>query len=317
MFLPTHQGFDHYLGVPYSHDQGPCWNLTCFPPDIKCFGFCDVGKVTVPLMANETIKQQPVSFPDLEKTYSDFATGFISSSASRNQPFFLYYPSHYAGKGTAGKSPRGPFGDALMEFDDTVGKLLQALYQSGVYNNTFVFFTADNGPELMRMSPRGELWTAEVIRPGVTHELASILDIFPTIAAMAGAKLPRVQLDGVDMSDILFSHGPSKRKAVFYYPTDPSEKYGLFAVRVGKYKAHYYTRGATHSGTTPDQDCHMIAFLKHHDPPLLFDLEADPSENYNLATPGHPEYQAVLQMIQAVKVEFEEGMVFGESQVHR
>lgn len=45
-------------------------------------------------MANETIKQQPVSFPDLEKAYSDFATGFISYSAKKNQPFFLYYPSH-------------------------------------------------------------------------------------------------------------------------------------------------------------------------------------------------------------------------------
>ncbi|XP_035258435.1 arylsulfatase A-like [Anguilla anguilla] len=341
-FLPTRQGFDHYLGIPYSHDQGPCQNLTCFPPDVKCFGFCDVGVVTVPLVANETIKRQPVSFPDLETAYSDFATAFVSSSARRNQPFFLYYPSHhthypqYAGKGAAGKSPRGPFGDALMEFDNTVGNLIQALHKSGVYNNTFVFFTADNGPELMRRARGGNSgllkcgkgttydgglrepaiahWPGR-IRPGVTHELASTLDILPTVAALAGAKLPSVQLDGVDMRDILFSHGLSKRKAMFYYPTDPSEKYGLFAVRVGKYKAHYYTRGAAHSDTTPDQDCHMVAFLKHHDPPLLFDLEADPSENYNLATPEHPESQAVLQMIQAAKAEFEAGMAFGESQV--
>lgn len=35
----------------------------------------------------------------------------------------------------------------------------------------------------------------------------------------------------------------SKREAMFYYPDDPNDKYGLFAVRVGKYKAHYYTRG--------------------------------------------------------------------------
>ncbi|KAG9340023.1 hypothetical protein JZ751_022134 [Albula glossodonta] len=151
MYLPTNQGFDHYLGIPYSHDQGPCQNLTCFPPDIKCFGMCDQGLVTVPLMANDTIKQQPVSFPDLEKAYSDFATQFISASARRKQPFFLYYPSHhthrpqYAGKGTAGKSPRGPFGDALMEFDSTVGNIIQALEDSGVHNNTFVFFSADNG----------------------------------------------------------------------------------------------------------------------------------------------------------------------------
>ena len=42
---------------------------------------------------------------------------------------------------------------------------------------------------------------------GVTHELASTLDILPTIAGFAGAKLPSVQLDGVDMTDILVNHG--------------------------------------------------------------------------------------------------------------
>ncbi|KAI1887994.1 hypothetical protein AGOR_G00180480 [Albula goreensis] len=153
------------------------------------------------------------------------------------------------------------------------------------------------------------------IRPGVTHALASTLDLLPTIAGLAGAKLPRVQLDGFDMSEILFRDGPSKREVMFYYPTSPSEKYGPFAVRLGRYKAHYFTKGSIKSSTTPDQDCHETAFLKHHDPPLLFDLEADPSENYNLATPEHPEYEAVLQLIRDVKAEFEAGMVFGEAQV--
>lgn len=42
---------------------------------------------------------------------------------------------------------------------------------------------------------------------GVTHEMASTLDILPTIASLAGAKLPQVMLDGVDMSNILFRQG--------------------------------------------------------------------------------------------------------------
>lgn len=74
--------------------QGPCWNLTCFPPDVKCFGLCDIGTVTVPLMHNEAIKQQPVNFLNLEQAYSDFATNFITTSATKKQPFFLYYPAH-------------------------------------------------------------------------------------------------------------------------------------------------------------------------------------------------------------------------------
>lgn len=63
-----------------------------------------------------------------------------------------HYPQ-YAGKGATGRSLRGPFGDALMEFDSTVGNIMQALRESGVHNNTFVFFTADNGFVCSRRSP--------------------------------------------------------------------------------------------------------------------------------------------------------------------
>lgn len=35
----------------------------------------------------------------------------------------------------------------------------------------------------------------------------------------------------------------SKREAMMFYPTDPNDKFGLFALRLGKYKAHFYTRG--------------------------------------------------------------------------
>uniref|UniRef100_A0A7N8XZG8 Arylsulfatase A n=1 Tax=Mastacembelus armatus TaxID=205130 RepID=A0A7N8XZG8_9TELE len=340
-FLPTKQGFDQYLGIPYSHDQGPCQNLTCFPPDVKCFGTCDVDTVMVPLMYNEVIKQQPVNFLKLEEAYSHFATNFISTSVKKKQPFFLYYPSHhthypqYAGSGAAGRSLRGPFGDALLEFDNTIGNLLTTLENTGVINNTLVFFTSDNGPELMRMSRGGNAgclkcgkgttyeggmrepaiayWPG-TIRPGVTHEMASTLDILPTFASLAGAKLPQVMLDGVDMTDILVRQGKSKRETMMFYPEDPSEKYGLFALRLGKYKAHFYTQGSTHSGLTPDHDCTVFAALKPHDPPLIFDLEADPSENYPLPL---DDLQALLVNIKKVKEQFEASMVFGESQISK
>lgn len=52
------------------------------------------------------------------------------------------------------------------------------------------------------------------IQPGVTREIASTLDLLPTIANITNAKLPSVPLDGVDMSPILFGTG----KASFFYP---------------------------------------------------------------------------------------------------
>ncbi|XP_061578013.1 arylsulfatase A-like [Cololabis saira] len=343
-FLPTRQGFDQYLGIPYSHDQGPCHNLTCFPPDVKCFGTCDVGTVTVPLMHNENIKQQPADFLNLEGAYRDFATNFINTAAKNKQPFFLYYPSHhthypqYAGKEAAGRSLRGPFGDALLELDSTIGNLMITLEKAGVINNTLVLFTSDNGPELMRMSRGGHSgplkcgkattyeggmrepaiahW-AGTIRPGVTHEMASTLDILPTIAALAGAPLPPVMLDGFDMTDVLLSRGNSKREAMMFYPIYPNKALGLFALRLGKYKAHFYTQGAYKSSTTPDQDCSEHAALKAHDPPLIFDLEADPSERYPLPLKERPDIQTVLERIMKVKAQFEASMVFGQSQMEK
>uniref|UniRef100_A0A9J8B8F3 Arylsulfatase A n=1 Tax=Cyprinus carpio carpio TaxID=630221 RepID=A0A9J8B8F3_CYPCA len=340
IYLPTRQGFDSYLGIPYSHDQGPCQNLTCFPPDVKCYGFCDQGVVTVPLMCNENIKRQPADFLQLEKAYSEFASQFISDAVQNNHPFFLYYPSHhthypqYAGADYAGKSPRGPFGDSLMEFDGTVGKILRTLEETGVINNTLIFFTGDNGPELMRKSRGGNAglmkcgksttyeggmrepaiayWPGS-IQPGVTRALASSLDILPTFAKLAGAALPDVQLDGFDMTNILLNHRPSERKTIFYYPTDPSEKHSVFAVRWKNFKAHYYTRGASHSRSTPDSDCSSLPLL-HHDPPLLYNLESDPSEYYNL---NSSEWDSVLKQIQAAKEHFEASMVFGESEISK
>ncbi|XP_042326594.1 arylsulfatase A [Sceloporus undulatus] len=345
-FLPTNQGFDHFFGVPYSHDQGPCQNLTCFPPDTRCFGTCDQGVVTVPLIWNQTIVEQPLSFPRLQPRYNAFARDFIADCARRNQPFLLYYASHhthypqFASQEYTGQSPRGPFGDALLEFDGSVGHLLQALQVNGVQKNTLVFFTADNGPETMRMSRGGSsgilkcgkgttyeggvrepavaYWPGR-ITPGVTHEMASTLDILPTLAAMAGVPLPNVTLDGYDLSPVLFGSGKSPRRVMFYYPPSPNQLLGVFAVRYQKYKAHFFTQGAFHSGMTPDADCQGTALLKAHDPPLLFDLDSDPAENYNLlqgSTVG-PDVLAVLKETRFQKALFDKQMEFGESQLAR
>ncbi|KAM6090435.1 arylsulfatase A isoform 2-T2 [Theristicus caerulescens] len=269
-FLPIHQGFDHFLGVPYSHDQ------------------------------------------------------------------HTHYPQ-FASQEYAGQSRRGPFGDALSEFDGSVGQLLQALQENGLADTTLMFFTSDNGPSTMRMARGGSsgllkcgkgttyeggmrepavaYWPGH-ITPGVTHELASTLDILPTLTTLAGAALPKVALDGYDLSPVLFGSGKSPRQTMFFYPPSPDPLHGPFAVRLGKYKAHYFTQGSFHSDTTPDQACHGLTPLTPHLPPLLFDLESDPAENYDLLQSGAgPELLQVLKEIELQKVLFEQRMEFGESQI--
>ena len=90
--------------------QGPCQNLTCFPPDIKCFGTCDQGLVPVPLLWNQSIVQQPVSFPDLVPLYNKFSRDFIADCARRGLPFLLYYASH-VGEREGCSRPKGGEGN--------------------------------------------------------------------------------------------------------------------------------------------------------------------------------------------------------------
>lgn len=150
---------------------------------------------------------------------------------------------------------------------------------------------------------------------------------------------------------------------MFYYPPSPSQLLGSFAVRYGKYKAHFFTQGvshgchhffgiardgdprsafleaptfytsgtvasspflcvfpgAFHSDTTPDVDCHGLTLLAVHEPPLLFDLDSDPAENYNLLKGGalHPFILDVLKEARMQKALFDELLVFGKSQTGR
>ncbi|XP_010188252.1 PREDICTED: arylsulfatase A-like [Mesitornis unicolor] len=325
-----------------SRNTGPCQNLICFPPDIKCFGTCDQGLVPVPLIWNQRIVQPPVSFPDLVPLYNKFSRDFIANCAQRGLPFLLYYASHhthypqFASREYAGQSRRGPFGDALSEFDGSVGQLLQALQENGLANTTLVFFTSDNGPSTMRMArggssgllKRGKGTTYEGglrepavvywpgrIAPGVTHELASTLDILPPLAALAGAALPRVTLDGYNLSPVLFGAGKSPRQVMFFYPPSPDPLQGPFAVRLGKYKAHFFTQGQFHSDPPPAQACHGLTPLTPHLPPLLFDLESDPAENYDLLQSSAE--SELLQEIKLQKMLFEQRMEFGESQTRK
>uniref|UniRef100_A0A8C5MXA8 Arylsulfatase A n=1 Tax=Leptobrachium leishanense TaxID=445787 RepID=A0A8C5MXA8_9ANUR len=343
-FLPTRHGFQQFLGVPYSHDQGPCHNLTCFPPNTSCYGTCDLGETLLPVFLNEKILQQPVNFTGLVPRYMEFSKSFIRKAVDSRKPFFLYYASHhthypqFASAAYTGSSPRGRFGDALREFDGSVGELLGTVFDAGVLDNTFFFFTSDNGPETMRMERGGSsgllkcgkgttyeggmrepaiaYWEGK-LKPGVTSEMASTLDILPTVVALTGAPFPNVTLDGYDLSQLLLYRHKSPRNIFHYYPTSIDPERGTFALRFGKYKAHFFTQGAPASENTPDPDCHITALLKVHDPPLLFDLDTDPAENYNLFKEGVPaDLEPVLDAILQERVRFLKAMEYAESQMH-
>ncbi|XP_033624366.1 arylsulfatase A-like [Asterias rubens] len=339
-FLPIYQGFDEYYGIPYSHDM--CFCSKCFYPNDRCFDNCDTQYSRCPLYHGKTIIEQPVDLVTLEKRYTSYAKEYISRNAQNKTPFFLYYAyqhthhPQFASEEFRNSTIRGTFGDSLAELDWSVGQIIDQLHTSGVAQNTFVFFTSDNGPSIFReyrggcagllkcgkgttyeggqRVPAIAYWPGK-IKPGRTQELASTLDLLPTVANITGASLPAsTTLDGVDMSQILFERMKSQRESFLYYPAEANPKQGVFAVRYKQYKAHYITKGSTLSGpTNVDHDCSNTSLI-HHSPPLLFELNRDPGERYDLSTDKH--YQSVLKEIGKIRDKLVSGMTWGKSQIN-
>ncbi|HZN33456.1 MAG TPA: sulfatase-like hydrolase/transferase, partial [Pirellulaceae bacterium] len=150
-----------------------------------------------------------------------------------------------------------------------------------------VVFTSDNGPWLTQgeqggsagllKDGKGSTWEggmrepAIAWRPGtvpagvVSSELASTLDLLPTFCAQAGIEAPKDRpLDGYDITPAL-AGGKSPRNEMFYY-----RGFDLMAVRMGPWKAHYMTQTG-YGQATPERPF----------PPLLFNLEVDPGEQFD------------------------------------
>src|SRR5690606_5948906 len=140
-------------------------------------------------------------------------------------------------------------------------------------------------------------WGPGNISPGVVTELGTTMDLFATFSSMAGVELPddRV-MDGVDQSKVLYREEYGPRDHVFYYRGTR-----LYAVRLGAFKAHFVTEGAYG----------MFGKREEHDPPLLFNLNHDPSEQYNISE-DHPD---ILEKIDRFVQEHEAHLARGADQL--
>ncbi|MCO6480337.1 MAG: sulfatase-like hydrolase/transferase, partial [Phaeodactylibacter sp.] len=125
-------------------------------------------------------------------------------------------------------------------------------------------------------------WPGTIPAGRTSDELATTMDLLPTAAALAGAALPGRPLDGYDLLPLLRGEVASPRKFFAYYRGDQ-----LFAARYGHWKAHFITQTAY-----PDEPVVV------HDPPLLYHLEHDPSEQYDVSA-QHPEViEAIGELVE-------------------
>lgn len=299
-YLPTKHGFDEYYGIPYSNDMRP-----------------------TPLLDDEEVVEEPVDQTTLTKRYTQRARAFIT--ANKDRPFFLYFPHSFphvplfASKDFKGKSLRGLYGDVVEELDWSVGEVKKTVEKLGLAERTLILFTSDNGPWLTQWlktkggsagllrGGKGSTWDGGMrepciawwpgkIRPGTLNTaLSATLDLLPTCFALAGVELPKDRvMDGYNLAPVLLEGKPSPRTVMFFY-----RGVQLMAVRVGPWKAHFMTEPG-YNGTR-----------KKHDPPLLFHLEHDPSEKYNIAE-KHPQ---VIKMILKTVADHRAHMKPGEDQL--
>lgn len=274
---PQNVGFDDFRGFLSVSDMYTEWRDPDFNPEVALgptryeyidklpFSKDDVHAVKGGKI--EKVGEITVDYiKDLDQRWADYGVEFIEKMADSDKPFFLYYGTrgchfdNYPNEYYQGRSPaRTVYSDCIVEMNDVFAKLYKALEETGQLENTFIFFTSDNGPEA-EVTPYGRTWfrgakgsTYEggvrvptfaywkgMIEPRKSEGLFDLSDLFNTSLALAGkpgadaGKLVPTDryIDGIDQTSFLLAeNGESNRRSIFYFWTDQ-----LSAVRMDEFK---------------------------------------------------------------------------------
>jgi arylsulfatase A-like enzyme len=332
-FLPLRQGFDEYLGLPYSNDMWPVGydgKPLAGNPDPKP---ARAGFPPLPLIDGEKEIAQIWSLEDqntLTTRYTERAVQFIEKNQDR--PFFLYVPHSmpHVPLGVSskfkGRSKQGMYGDVIMEIDWSVGEILAALRKNGLEENTLVVFASDNGPWLNFGNHAGSAgplregkgtsweggkrvpcimrWPGVIPANSLCDQLSATLDILPTFAGIAGASLPDRKIDGVNILSLLKrERGENPRDhMVFYYPQG-GDYDQLQAVYDGRWKLHLPHPYRSYLGVEPGRDGFAGPYSEAETGLALFDLKEDIGESRDVKD-QHPEIVArLLALAEAAREE--------------
>ncbi|GAA0534109.1 sulfatase family protein [Chitinophaga japonensis] len=335
-FLPLQQGFDEYLGLPYSNDMWPV-NFDGKPyPDTSHgwrakFPPLPLIEGNEPVQIIKTLDDQAT----LTTRYTERACNFIRKN--RDQPFFLYLahsmphvPIAVSGR-HAGKSGDGLFGDVITEIDWSVGQILQTLDETGLSKNTLVIFTSDNGPWLSYGNHAGSTgglregkgtsweggirvpcimrWPGQIPAGSICNKMASTIDLLPTIAHFCGADLPRRKIDGVDLHTLLFNANtnasPRNELAVYYGVNS------LQAIRKGPWKLVLPHRSRTYKLNLPGYDGWPGKQPDVDVPEALYDLRHDPGETLDVQA----QFPEVVKELRALAEKYRQDL--GDALTHR
>ncbi|MCP4005672.1 MAG: sulfatase [bacterium] len=293
-YHPFEHGFDEFVGFNASNDDFPV-----------AFWRGD----------REIVEDIGAEQEQYTRVFTEEAVQFIENS--REAPFFLYlahkdpHLPFFPSDAFAGNSEAGPYGDAVAEFDWSVGQVIETLERLHLEENTLVIVTSDNGPWFDGSAGglRGRkgqsyeggfrvpliAWWPGQVEPGSLSDVPGMnIDFYPTFLKLAGVALPSDRIiDGVDLGPILKGSGADLDSRPLYFFHD----YDVEAIRLREWK---YFRSTSH-GVWPvpldksDSLVGKLAGARDYTPkgsdeaiptlgtwPLLYQIRRDRNESYNV-----------------------------------
>lgn len=258
-----------------------------------------------------------VGIPYFDAYVEKASLEYLDGAAKSDKPFFMsinfmkvHQPNmphpDYEHKSLS----KSKYADSVVENDARIGHVIDKIRELGLDKNTYVFWTTDNGawqdvyPDAGYTPFRGTkgtvreggnrvpaiAWGPKIKAGSKNHDIVGGLDYMATFAALAGAKLPDKDREGVpmvfdsyDMTPVLFGTGKSGRSEWFYF-TENELTPG--AARVGNYKAVFNLRGddgVPTGGLAVDTNLGWKGAEKYvATVPQIFDLWQDPQERYDI-----------------------------------
>ncbi len=303
--FPTDQGFDEWYGIPNSSDE-TAWEVLDGYKESGVEGtyIYQGTKGKAPKKVKDyTLKERALIDAELTKR----SIKFMRKQVKAKKPFFLYLPytmTHYPlipHPDFDGKTGNGRLADVLTQIDTYNGMLLDEIDKLGIRDNTIFIFTADNGPELLPVGSntpsveyfipgssgpwRGSLftslegslrvpfamrWPGKIPAGSVSDEIVHEMDLYPTLANVAGGKVPADRIiDGVDQTDFLMGkQDKSNREGVIVYMGND-----IYGVKWRNWKIH-----------TKELD-NILGSVKEFGVPRVYSLQKDPGETQNVLFP--------------------------------
>lgn len=319
-FLPLQNGFHEYFGLPYSNDMWPV-DFDGLPAT-KDKNPAKLRNPVLPLIEGNNKIREIKTLEDqaqLTTLYTEYAVSFINRN--KKNPFFLYLAHSMTHIPLAvsdkfkGKSKQGLFGDVVMEIDWSVGEIIKTLEKNGLTKNTFVIFTSDNGPWLNFGNHAGSAgglregkgcsweggqrvpcimsWPAIIPAGMICNNIASTIDILPTLCFVTNASLPVKKIDGVNIFPLLKGNFESNPRNVFFYYY---RKNSLENVRKGEWKLALPHTYRSYEGELPGKDGWPGKIVNAKTDYALYDLRRDPGERYDVKE-LYPEIVEELKII--------------------